>query len=147
MSGKPRASQGGGSVGNAGAPRSAQKQPRGPPRQSNNNYAPANTQGGDDEQQPTKLGSAQGDKKIAAVQTKIDAVRDVMSNNMELAITRGERLETIEQKSDVLLEDANKFQSQSAATKKMFCRRNVRNMIIIAVIAAVMLGLIIWAAR
>ena len=55
----------------------------------------------------------------------------------EKALDRGEQLDSIEQKSDVLLEDANKFQHSAAATKRMFCRRHWRNVLIIAVLASV----------
>jgi hypothetical protein len=53
------------------------------------------------------------------------------------AVDRGNQLDDIEQKSDVLLVDANKFQESAAATKRMFCRRHWRNIIIAAIVAAV----------
>ena len=55
----------------------------------------------------------------------------------ERTIIRGQQLEEIEQRSEVLLVDSTKFQDGARATKKMFCRRNARNIIIICVIAAV----------
>jgi hypothetical protein len=63
-----------------------------------------------------------------------------------MAVERGERLEVIKQKSDVLLEESSKFPNQAAVTKRMFCRRQWRNILVIGVIAAVWLGLIIWWA-
>ena len=65
---------------------------------------------------------------------------------VELAIDRGERLEVIEAKSDTLLEDSNKFAAQAASTKRMFCRRYWRMVLIMTIIGAIILALIIWAA-
>ena len=63
--------------------------------------------------------------------------RPLCCSYTEKALDRGEQLDSIEQKSDVLLEDANKFQHSAAATKRMFCRRHWRNVLIIAVLASV----------
>jgi hypothetical protein len=136
MSGQPPRRAGPPAAGNGQAPRSAGK-----PRQGGGaKYTPAASAEGE-QATPTP-----GGEKLASVQDKIDTVRGVMQNNMQMALDRGERLEVIEQKSDVLLEDSNKFQASAKATRQMFCRRHWRNVLIITILATVLLALVIWWA-
>lgn len=67
------------------------------------------------------------------------------SHSPELAIQRGEKIEDLENKSDDLARGANEFNRGAKGIKQMYCRRNLRNNIIIFVIVVTILGLIIWA--
>lgn len=125
--GNPRPQRPAGASGNGQVARSAGKaRPAG-------KYAPAD-------------GAAPPNQSIDQVNQKLGEVRTVMTDNMKKAIDRGEQLEEIEQKSDVLLEDSNRFQTSAAATKQMFCRRHWRNIIVITLLASTVIGLIIWWA-
>ena len=118
----------------AGAPRPSQ--PRAGGSSSNGRYAPAGSD--------VEAGAANPNKSLDDVNAKLGEVRTVMTENMKKAIDRGDQLEAIEEKSDVLLEDANKFQRSAAATKQMFCRRHWRNILLISFLATLVLVLILW---
>ncbi len=54
-----------------------------------------------------------------------------------MAIARGDQLTEMEDKSSALNDEASKFEDQAAQTRKMFCRRHWRNIIIITLIVGV----------
>jgi len=86
------------------------------------------------------------DMRVQQMNEKLQNVRNVMTENMQRTIERGQQLEEIEAKSDVLLVDSSKFQSSAQATRRMFCRRHWRNVLMVCLIVALLLGLIIWWA-
>eukprot|EP00808_Paulinella_micropora_P029490 g54035.t1 len=55
---------------------------------------------------------------IAMAQAKVDAVTEVARQNIEAAISRGERLDEMEAKADELSERATDFKRQSVAVKR-----------------------------
>lgn len=119
----------------AGAPRPSQ--PRGPAgTSSNGRYAPAGSD--------IEAGAANPNRSIEDVNAKLGEVRTVMTENMKKAIDRGDQLEAIEEKSDVLLADSTRFQNSAAATKQMYCRRHWRNILLISFLATLVLVLILW---
>lgn len=56
--------------------------------------------------------------KVAAVQRQVDAVRDVMVENIERVLERGERIELLVDKTDGLRDQAARFQASGRALRQ-----------------------------
>ena len=56
--------------------------------------------------------------RVAAVQRQVDAVRDVMVENIERVLERGERLELLVDKTDGLRDQAARFQASGRALRQ-----------------------------
>jgi hypothetical protein len=63
-----------------------------------------------------------------------------------MAIDRGNKLDTLDEKSQQLMLDSEEFQSKSRNVRRMMCKRNARFAILGGVIVAVVIGLIIYFA-
>jgi len=79
--------------------------------------------------------------KIQAVQQKVNVAKDVMLKNMETMMIRQEKLDTMVDKSDGLLDAANQFQSSGKKLRSHMWWNNIKMKIIIA--AAVLLLILI----
>lgn len=69
--------------------------------------------------------------------------RCVCSTDSEMAIQRGDRLNEMEDKSETLMNDADKFNTSSRAVRQMFCRRHARMIAIAVLIVAIIILIII----
>ena len=56
--------------------------------------------------------------KVASVQRQVDAVRDVMVENIERVLERGERIELLVDKTDGLRDQAARFQASGRALRQ-----------------------------
>eukprot|EP01039_Chlorochromonas_danica_P005968 gene5968-6572_t len=77
---------------------------------------------------------------ITRVQAQIDEVKDVMLENIDRVLERGERIELLVDKTAKLNEQAVKFEKSSRTLKRTMYWRKVRNILI----ALVILGLVIF---
>ncbi len=82
---------------------------------------------------------------IARVQSQIDAVKDVMVENIDRVLERGEKIELLVDKTDRLNQQAFKFERSSRSLKREMLWKKYRNylllfvlLVIIAVFIAVM---------
>jgi vesicle-associated membrane protein 7 len=86
--------------------------------------------------------------KIRKIQVDIDQVKDVMLENIEKILTRGENLEDLDRKTDDLRIQTLSFSKTSKALKCALCRQNiVLTIVITSIILFVILlfgGIIIW---
>jgi len=112
------------------------KSSRGPPPA---NYAPHNPnaataaptgryyptpQNEDDEELPgSQEPTSQGQDKLASVNARVDEVKTSLHKNIELAITRGEKIDDIHDKSEQLALDADTFQKSAKKVRRMFWKR------------------------
>ena len=62
--------------------------------------------------------------KLMKVSYQLDDVRSSLSNNLELAMDRGEKIETMEAKSDELLERSKDFRREATKLKWKMCRQH-----------------------
>ncbi|RKO96131.1 hypothetical protein CXG81DRAFT_10193 [Caulochytrium protostelioides] len=62
--------------------------------------------------------SSQGPNKTAQVQEQVDEVIGIMHNNIEKAMARGERLETLQNKTDDLQQGALQFKRGAVKIRK-----------------------------
>nr|KAJ3421740.1 hypothetical protein HK105_002450 [Polyrhizophydium stewartii] len=76
--------------------------------------------------------------KAAQVQTKVDEVIDIMQNNIDKVMQRGEKLETLQNKTDDLSHGALQFKKGSAAIKNEMWWKNMKlNLIIAGVVSCI----------
>jgi type IV secretory pathway component VirB8 len=87
------------------------------------------------------------DQKLAREQGKVDAIRAVMLENAEKAALRGESLQDIELKSDVLLKSSKQFQDGTRKLKWKMCRQHWRVIIAFVVVIAVILVMAITSVK
>jgi vesicle-associated membrane protein 7 len=83
--------------------------------------------------------------KIRLVQGEIDQVRDVMVQNIEKVLERGERIEILVDKTDSLNQAAFQFKKRSTVLKRKMWWKNTRVTIILAIIIIIVLYLVIGA--
>lgn len=74
--------------------------------------------------------------KIRQIKKRVDEVKDVMIDNIDKLLERGERLEDLVSKTDQLSQDASDYRRKTRAVKN---RMMMRNIIIIAAIVIVVL--------
>ena len=65
-------------------------------------------------------------ERVRAIRAEVDETRRLMLDNIDQAVSRGERLEDIESKSERLKSDSYSFHRPSVHTKRSFCARNCR---------------------
>jgi vesicle-associated membrane protein 7 len=64
--------------------------------------------------------------KISALNQEINDVKEVMMDNMDKVLARGDRVDTLAAKSTTLAEQADQFQKRSTELKRAFCMRNAK---------------------
>jgi hypothetical protein len=69
--------------------------------------------------------------KINSVQKSIDIAKDIMTNNIDAALKRGDRLDTLNTKSENMAASAAIFQKKSSDLKREMCMRNAKMIIMI----------------
>jgi len=76
------------------------------------------------------------------VKDQLAEVKDVMVENIERVLARGEKIELLVDKSDQLNQSARKFQKSSKNLKNVMWFKNVKMWALIALIVAVLIWLI-----
>jgi len=64
--------------------------------------------------------------KITAVQDSIDRAKDIMTDNVDKALARGDRIDTLHAKSVTLSEQADKFNKKAGDLKRQMCLRHAK---------------------
>ena len=86
------------------------------------------------------------DDNIAMVQKRLDSVKEVMVENIDKVLERGEKIELLVDKTEALNQSAYKFEKQSRSLKNDLWCRGVRNKLIIAfVIILIVLFIVVLA--
>lgn len=80
---------------------------------------------------------------VAEVQNKIDKVKDVMSENIHLALENTAKLEDIEEASEELNRSAGAFRDNATKLRRKMCFKEWKMKIIFGLIALAVLGIII----
>ena len=81
--------------------------------------------------------------KIAKVQSDIDDVKNVMVQNIEKVLERGEKIELLVEKTEAMNDQAMNFKKSSTSLKNAMWWKNVKLWIIIAIVAIVLLYFLI----
>eukprot|EP01027_Heterolobosea_sp_BB2_P002999 GEZU01004521.1.p1 GENE.GEZU01004521.1~~GEZU01004521.1.p1 ORF type:complete len:172 (+),score=39.94 GEZU01004521.1:380-895(+) len=84
--------------------------------------------------------------KISQVRGQLQEVKEIMVDNIEKVLDRGEKIDLLVNKSENLNETATTFKVKSRALKRRMWAQNVKlTLIIIAIVLAILL-IIIWLA-
>uniref|UniRef100_A0A3P9H1X7 Si:ch73-234b20.5 n=1 Tax=Oryzias latipes TaxID=8090 RepID=A0A3P9H1X7_ORYLA len=93
--------------------------------------------------QPPASGSS---GKLDQVQSQVNEVKDILKDNIDKVLERGDRLNELIDKTDDLQASADSFQKTSTRVARKYWWKNIKLMIIIGVVLLVVLILIILAA-
>jgi len=91
------------------------------------------------------LGEFNEGDKLSKVRKQVDELKGVMLENIDKVLQRGEKLEIMVEKSEMLEEQAKIFQKKSTEVKRHFCMQNARLIVIIAVIIIIIILVIVLA--
>ncbi len=83
---------------------------------------------------------------FAQVNSKLDDVKNVMVQNIETVLERGEKLELLVDKTDKLQQQAFKFERSSKQLKNAMWWRRVKLYLLIAFVIALIILIIAWVA-
>ena len=81
--------------------------------------------------------------KLAAVAKKVDSVKLVMQENVDIALQNCVKLESIEKAAEELQQQAGVFKRNANELKKKMWWKNMKMKLIIAAIVIIILGIII----
>jgi len=97
------------------------------------------------QQQMDKFNTQKTDK-IAKVQEEISQVKDVMIKNIDKVLERGEKIELLVDKTEVLDQHAFKFKKQSRKLKNSMWWKNIKLMVLIVIMIIVIIYVILASA-
>ena len=86
------------------------------------------------------------DNKVAEVKYKVNQVRDIMHDNINLALENTTKLETIELKSEELQQSAGIFKKNASDLRKKMWWKNFKMKAALFLIVAAILSIIIAVA-
>ena len=94
-------------------------------------------------------GTTEGGKAdaIANTQQEIDNVKGIMTENIERVLERGERIDLLVDKTDRLGAGAQDFRMRSRGLKRRMWWKNVKLMVLIAVVVVFLIVLIYFIVR
>jgi len=72
--------------------------------------------------------------RIKNVKKKVDDVKEVMLENIDKVLARGEKLEVVLEKSDKLANQAVDFRRKSTDLKRQMCFNNIKVSIVLGVV-------------
>ena len=81
--------------------------------------------------------------KLASVNARVNDVKSSLQKNIELAITRGERIDEMAEKSEQLAEDASTFQASARKVRQKFWARYWKMIALIVILAAVLIIIVV----
>lgn len=84
-----------------------------------------------------------GGDQISTLQSQVEEVKGVMTQNIEKVLERGERLEELMEKTTELESNAATFKKTSRQVQRKMWWKNTRWTIILAVVAILVIGIII----
>jgi len=84
--------------------------------------------------------------KLSKVRKQVDELKGIMFENIDKVLSRGEKLEILVDKSELLEEQAKIFQKKSTEVKRHFCIQNAKMVVLITFIFLVIFFIILIAA-
>ncbi|KAK3732490.1 hypothetical protein RRG08_030690 [Elysia crispata] len=89
--------------------------------------------------------SLHSDRKLNQLQGQVDDVVDIMKNNVNKVIERGDRLEDLQDKSESLSSHSDMFRSRAKSLHRNMWWNNCRMRIIIGLIIGIVVAIIVAA--
>ncbi|MCJ8746667.1 hypothetical protein PDJAM_G00144260 [Pangasius djambal] len=84
--------------------------------------------------------------RVKSLQSQVDGVKDIMTQNVERILARGERLDDLMDKSEDLQAGAQNFKHTSQKVARAYWWKNVKLIMVIVVIVVVILLIIVLLA-
>ncbi|KAJ3429625.1 vamp (vesicle associated membrane protein) [Anaeramoeba flamelloides] len=84
--------------------------------------------------------------RLTKVQKEVDEVKNIMGENIDKVIDRGEKLENLEERSTQLNENSYQFKKGATKLKRNMCMQNLKLTLIIAMIVIIIILIIVLAA-
>lgn len=81
--------------------------------------------------------------KLTSLDNEIDAVTNIMMDNMEKILHRGDNLDALHDKSMTLSEQAQTFNSRSSSLKRNLCMKNAKLYALVALFVSCFIGVIV----
>jgi vesicle-associated membrane protein 7 len=81
--------------------------------------------------------------KLRKVQSDIDQVKNVMVENLDAIIQRGEKIDTIVDRTSMLADESHHFLSQSTALRKKMWWKNVRIVLVIVTVVVLIVFILV----
>ncbi|XP_074784696.1 vesicle-associated membrane protein 8 [Athene noctua] len=88
-------------------------------------------------------GSEEGSGRVRALQLEVEGVKTIMTQNVERILARGENLEQLHSKSQDLEATSEHFKTTSQRVARRYWWKNVKLLIILGLVGAIILILII----
>lgn len=85
-----------------------------------------------------------GDSKIKELQDDVNEITNVMKTNINKVLERGDRVEALNERSELLSSHANEFRINSRNIRKKFWWENFRLKMIMGLIFLAIVGLILY---
>ena len=83
------------------------------------------------------------DDKLAQTQNKINQIIPIMHQNIEIAISNGEKIDELDGKATILAEESVKFRDGARRVRRHFCCQHIKMVLLIALIVLVIIGILI----
>ncbi|XP_055055204.1 vesicle-associated membrane protein 8 isoform X2 [Misgurnus anguillicaudatus] len=90
--------------------------------------------------------AAQEVDRVKALQSQVDGVKDIMTQNVDRILARGERLDDLMGKSEDLQAGAQNFKHTSQKVARAYWWKNVKLIVVIVVIVLIVILIIIFLA-
>ncbi|KAI4873202.1 hypothetical protein NFI96_012241, partial [Prochilodus magdalenae] len=84
--------------------------------------------------------------RVKALQSQVDGVKDIMTQNVDRILARGERLDDLMDKSEDLQAGAQNFKQTSQKVARAFWWKNVKMIMIIIVVVVIIVLIIVLLA-
>ncbi|XP_017306676.1 vesicle-associated membrane protein 8 isoform X1 [Ictalurus punctatus] len=83
---------------------------------------------------------------VKSLQSQVDGVKDIMTQNVERILARGERLDDLMDKSEDLQAGAQNFKHTSQKVARAYWWKNVKLIVVMVVIVAIIVLIIVLLA-
>eukprot|EP00667_Euglena_gracilis_P015333 EG_transcript_15955 len=81
--------------------------------------------------------------KLTNLQTEIDEVKDVMMDNIDRVLQRGEKLDTLADKSGQLASTAQDFHRSARSLKRAFCMKYIKLIILMVSLVVILIIVVV----
>ena len=81
--------------------------------------------------------------KVKKVQSEVEEVKNVMGQNIEKIMKRGEKVEVLLDKSEQLSHESTIFRRTARTLKRKICFKNIKMIVLISLIVALFIIIIV----
>ncbi|XP_033643976.1 vesicle-associated membrane protein 7-like [Asterias rubens] len=85
----------------------------------------------------------ESNSKVSALQNQVDEVKDIMIQNIDNVLSRGEKLDDLMQKTEDLEASAQSFQKSARRVSNKYKWMNRRNLLIMIIVITIVLAILI----